>query len=380
MVDVRGIDPRFSPSNRLSSVRFQTYTGEDIEKMSCKKITNPITLDSLFHPNPGGLYDPALGPSGKHDLCGTCGLNYVHCPGHMGHISLPLPVYHPMFFMRLYTLLRCSCWSCHRFLCSPVKEKVFIAQLELIDLGLVMEAETLEENVASDCDESDSQQNYATIFEKIQTYVSACKERADQSGQKVKTKNVIEARKNKVAGFQKMCNLKMKTCDFCSTPIRAVRQEEKEKFFLRGLQRKSAMAWKTAHATHLKSLSVARAMAAGGDEVEKGEEEGSEDGGEGEGEDPTEGLSVEKLMKQTYLSPLEVRQHLQHLWDNNRTLLGMLVGCSVPGDSSALGGSSRRRSRDLGPISRVGGGRGQNMATTCFSWTLYLCLLPGLDQ
>ena len=238
---------------------------------------------------------------------------------------------------------------------------MFIAQLELIDLGLVVDAEALEENVATDWDGSSSSlQSSGDIFEKIQSYVRACREKADLGSLKVKTKNVVEARKKKVDGFQKMCNLKLKSCDFCSAPTRAVRQEERERFFLRGLQRKSAMAWKAAHATHLKSQSVARAMAAR-EEIEKGVEENDGDYEEREeGEDPTEGLSVERLTKQTYLSSLDVRQHLQQLWDNNRTLLGVLVGCSVPSELAASGGS--RRSQDLGPISRIRG-RGQNIAT-----------------
>lgn len=356
MVDVRGLDPRFAPSNRLSSVKFLTYTGEEIKKMSCKRITNPITLDSLFHSNLGGLYDPTLGPSNKQDLCGTCGLNYVHCPGHMGHISLPLPVYHPMFFLHLYALLRCTCWSCHRFLCTPIKERIFIAQLELIDYGLVMEAENLEVNLITDCDEG-SLDNDESIIQKVQDYVCTCKEKASPTFLKMKTKNVMEARKQKIANFQKMCNLKAKKCEFCSAPMRMVRQEERERFFLRGLPRKSAMAWKVAHSMHMKSQSLAKAILAAGEEEEEMDDE------DGNSDDPTKGLSVEQLMKQSYLSPLVVREHVQQLWNHNRTLLSMLVGCSVPEvpDGSVLAGSGV-----LGPISRARRGQGDATSDNVF--------------
>ena len=30
--------------------------------------------------------------------CTTCKLSAVHCPGHFGHIELPLPVYNPLIF------------------------------------------------------------------------------------------------------------------------------------------------------------------------------------------------------------------------------------------------------------------------------------------
>ena len=323
MVDVRGLDPRFAPSNRLSSVRFLTYTGEEIKKISCKRITNPITLDSLFHPNLGGLYDPAMGPSNKHDLCGTCGLNYVHCPGHMGHISLPLPVYHPMFFMHLFGVLRCTCWSCHRFLCTPTKERIFIAQLDLIDHGLVMEAESLEENLNVENSEGEEMGADRSVLEEVQDYVQTCKRQASATILKQKTKNIVEAKKQKIASFQKMCNLKAKRCEFCSAPIRMVRQEGREKLFLRGLQKKSAMAWKTAYSTHVKKQSMAKAMQVDEEEGEEEEEEGSPD--------PTKGLSAEQLMKQCYVSPLDVRKHVCQLWKHNRTLLSVLVGCSDAG-------------------------------------------------
>lgn len=38
----------------------------------------------------------------------------VDCPGHSGHIELPVPVYNPLLFSELYRLLRAQCFNCHR--------------------------------------------------------------------------------------------------------------------------------------------------------------------------------------------------------------------------------------------------------------------------
>ncbi len=39
-----------------------------------------------------GLSDPRLGPVEPSNICATCGLNYIGCPGHCGHIELDVPV------------------------------------------------------------------------------------------------------------------------------------------------------------------------------------------------------------------------------------------------------------------------------------------------
>lgn len=45
----------------IGSVDFGFLSSEDIKALSVKNISSPTTFDSLLHPVPGGLYDPALG-------------------------------------------------------------------------------------------------------------------------------------------------------------------------------------------------------------------------------------------------------------------------------------------------------------------------------
>lgn len=67
-----------------------------------------------------GLYDPALGPVEQGSaLCPTCHLTAKECPGHMGHIELDVPVYHPLLFPTLFLLMRHKCLACHRWMGAP---------------------------------------------------------------------------------------------------------------------------------------------------------------------------------------------------------------------------------------------------------------------
>jgi len=42
-------------------IEFSRLSGEDIKKISVKRIRHKDPLDSLLNPIPGGLHDPALG-------------------------------------------------------------------------------------------------------------------------------------------------------------------------------------------------------------------------------------------------------------------------------------------------------------------------------
>lgn len=254
MADTRGLDPRFAPSNRLSSVNFLTYSGEEIKSISCKQITNPITFDSLQHPTDGGLYDPILGPCDKEDLCGTCGLNYVHCPGHMGHIALPLPVYHPIFFMSMYQLVRGSCWNCQRMLSAPLDIKVLIAQLELVENGLISDALSLESKKISDNpDAADAVLSIENLVDVLTEFVEKCKQKSCMA-EKVtgwKTKNEVEIKQKLIMSFLKSCGNRTKKCSYCDAPVRTVRQEHGTRLFLKALGQKQASSWVVARKKEL---------------------------------------------------------------------------------------------------------------------------------
>ena len=348
MVDARRLDPVFTPSSRLSAVRFLTYSGEEIKKISCKKITNPNTFDSLLHPNVGGLYDPALGPCGKDDACGTCGLNYVHCPGHMGHIPLPLPVYHPIFFMTLYQVLRSSCWNCHRWLCSSYKTHLLRGQLELLSCGLVSDAVDLETVVTSVDGNGGSGRNEGAEGVSVDSVIQSIAQHvenstASMSGNKPpKTKILVELKRQLVADFLKACSAggASSKCPHCSAPIRAVKQERHIRIFLKGLSKKLASAWVTARNKEVSRRKEAQLQQCS--EVETEENEGNNSDSAIQtalelsgiqtrlvGDSGAELVTVEDCLKQKYVSPLEAREHVRELWVREKMLMSAMFGCGL---------------------------------------------------
>lgn len=58
-----------SITSSVESLSFYSLGPDDIRRISVKQIINPVLLDDLNRPNPGGLYDPALGPASRSDMC-----------------------------------------------------------------------------------------------------------------------------------------------------------------------------------------------------------------------------------------------------------------------------------------------------------------------
>ena len=129
--------------SEITHVDFGILSADEIRKLSAKQITNPTVFDNLGHPVSGGLYDPALGAFLKN-ICSTCGLNDIYCPGHQGHIELPVPVYNPLFFNQLYIFLRTSCLYCNHFKLNSNDVHKFECKLKLLQYGLIIEASELD--------------------------------------------------------------------------------------------------------------------------------------------------------------------------------------------------------------------------------------------
>lgn len=127
------------------------YSDEDVRSRSIIEIKSPQAFDSLGGPLPNGLYDPLLGPTDSKNTspCPTCGNLYLNCPGHAGHIELCAPVYQPLTFPKLLTLLRIKCLSCHRFRLDKWQSKIFAAKFNLIDCGRIQEALELDDKIAT---------------------------------------------------------------------------------------------------------------------------------------------------------------------------------------------------------------------------------------
>ncbi|KIZ00255.1 DNA-directed RNA polymerase I subunit A1 [Monoraphidium neglectum] len=128
--------PRKEVTTReVVAVRFGMLTDDEVRKLSVKRLTSPITYDSLMNVVPDGLYDPALGPVDNLARCTTCGLNSQQCPGHFGHVELPVPVYNPLVFTSLYKLIRHTCFNCHNFKLGRPEAAHYLARFECLARG-----------------------------------------------------------------------------------------------------------------------------------------------------------------------------------------------------------------------------------------------------
>ena len=130
--------------HQVQEMRFGFLSDADIRAVSVKQISSPATFDALNHPLPGGLYDPALGPTNPHNKCVTCGQDTAECPGHMGHVELAVPVYHPLLFPVLFKMLRTKCLFCHKLRLDARKTRTAALKMALTDAGESIAARQLD--------------------------------------------------------------------------------------------------------------------------------------------------------------------------------------------------------------------------------------------
>ncbi|KAK0557362.1 hypothetical protein OC846_000581 [Tilletia horrida] len=127
----------------IEGASFSFLSSDEIRAISVQQIANPVLFDTTNTPSRGGLYDPALGPIDKFDICQTCRSTTYDCPGHYGHIELASPVFHPLFMTHAYNLLRGTCVFCFRFKAPSMQIILFIARMRLIEHNLLKEADDL---------------------------------------------------------------------------------------------------------------------------------------------------------------------------------------------------------------------------------------------
>ncbi|KAJ9621608.1 hypothetical protein H2203_007095 [Taxawa tesnikishii (nom. ined.)] len=170
-------------SSAIGGVEFGILAADEIRALSVKRVTNPTTFDTLLNPVPGGLYDAALGAFGDN-ACGTCNLKFG-CPGHCGHIEMPVHVYNPTFMDQCLRLLRAKCIYCHHLKMSRQEVNRFTCKFRLIKYGLIKECYDLEElnsipisksaaREADDDDESGLDQDTKDIIERRNRFVKKC--------------------------------------------------------------------------------------------------------------------------------------------------------------------------------------------------------------
>ncbi|XP_060111407.1 DNA-directed RNA polymerase I subunit RPA1 [Heteronotia binoei] len=283
---------------RLSGLSFGVYRAEEIGKLSVKSITDPRFLDSAGIALPNGLHDLALGPLDNKEVCATCIQDFNNCPGHLGHTELPLTVYNPLFFDKLFLLIRGSCLSCCHLTCPRAVIHLLLNQLKLLEAGLLegiwdLEAilsTFLEEN--ADAPELDVEE----ILSQHTKEILQNNQLTDQGSHHVK--NVCACRSELISRFWKL-HMGSKRCPNCKAERSFIRKEHNSKLTV----------IHPAVVIQKPGKPVIVEEAAAVDEAQPG--------------------------KRGYLTPNAAKDHVEALWENEGFFLSKLFfGMTVSGDSS----------------------------------------------
>ncbi|KAI0774421.1 beta and beta-prime subunits of DNA dependent RNA-polymerase [Fomes fomentarius] len=352
----------------VASISFSFLTTEDVRRISVKQVVNPVLLDELNRPNIGGLYDPALGPSDQKDVCATCRLLYYTCPGHFGHIELPAPVFHPLFMVNAYHLIRGTCLFCHRFKVSRFVLCKFVAKLRLLEYGFLVAAKALDDvnyttkkGRSADDEDDEPAETYEAFEQRLNLYVAA--HMATASGSKrdaYKDGLVYQARKDVINDFIKASMLKKCQNANCGAHGYTFRKEgytkiieydltvkQKQQHEMSGLKRPNVMLDEKKSKGSSQQSTYANGRSGDVSEEESGEEEGEEEGEDvfSDGEDGQERHThVQSLMPKSasgkvktargrnerVMPPEECRGHLRRLFRNEAVMCSLLFGRHGP--------------------------------------------------
>ncbi|GAB7355155.1 hypothetical protein MBLNU459_g5725t2 [Dothideomycetes sp. NU459] len=117
MANIHSFPYSSAPLKTIQEIQFGLFSPEEIKNMSVCHIEYPETMDEQRNrPREKGLNDPKLGSIDRSVACGTCGEDYLECPGHFGHIELAVPVFHVGFVTKIKKILETVCHNCGKIL------------------------------------------------------------------------------------------------------------------------------------------------------------------------------------------------------------------------------------------------------------------------
>ena len=107
-----------TPFSKLAGVRFFPLTAEEIVRYSVCEVKKPVPQgadekNKKVSSKEDTPYDPRMGVLENNGICTTCLKKNIDCPGHFGHIVLPVAFYNKLFFKLIVALLNCICPVCY---------------------------------------------------------------------------------------------------------------------------------------------------------------------------------------------------------------------------------------------------------------------------
>uniref|UniRef100_K7FQC9 DNA-directed RNA polymerase n=1 Tax=Pelodiscus sinensis TaxID=13735 RepID=K7FQC9_PELSI len=153
--------------------------------------------------------------------------NFNNCPGHLGHIDLPLTVYNPLFFDKLYLLIRGSCLNCRLLTCSRAVVHLLLSQLKVLEKGLLHAVCDLEAILNRFVD-ANTDASGLDIEEELNHHVNEMLQNNEFGDQCSHVKNVCECRSKLIAQFWRT-HMTSKRCPNCKSRRSLVRKEHNSK-------------------------------------------------------------------------------------------------------------------------------------------------------
>ncbi|OQR80094.1 DNA-directed RNA polymerase I subunit RPA1-like, partial [Tropilaelaps mercedesae] len=314
-----------SVSSAVTSLSFTIMSAEEIERQSVMEVNNVQTFDLMGHPTRGGLYDGRMGALERDEVCDTCSLSQLHCPGHIGHIPLPLPVFNPIYFRDLHKLLRGSCFTCHRLLAPPAACQTILAQLQVLEYGLVGVAGEIEE-IASEIINVMSAQKCALpdiaseVRRKIEQFLQNRQLCGDDPRHAADVKNVVEMKHTLIKNFsQKHLMKPRKKCLFCGESKSTVQVQEMARFIFNT----SKNTGRPAKVDNVEKV-LERALYGSRVDLVDDDEEMLVDN-----EDEEKRFLKKEYSEtgaQTFFTAVQAKKHLRDLWILEHTVMGYLFG------------------------------------------------------
>ncbi|KAA8589146.1 hypothetical protein FQN60_010491, partial [Etheostoma spectabile] len=212
------------PWRRLEGLSFGMYSAEEIRKLSVKTITNFRFLDAVGNVAPNSLYDLALGPADSKEVCSTCCQDFNNCPGHLGHVELPLPVYNPLFFDKLYLLIRGSCLTCNKLTCPRAAIHLLLNQLKLVDHGNMKEVYQVEQVLSQHLEENPKATG-DEIEQVLKNFTDTIVGENAEGSENTKPKSSL------INDFWKI-HMKTRKCPYCRSGRFTVRREHNSKLIV----------------------------------------------------------------------------------------------------------------------------------------------------
>lgn len=108
-------------SVRIASIQLDLISPNEIMRRSVLGITHPGLCEQNL-PKVGSINDHRMGPVDRRVRCGTCFNMVDKCTGHIGHLTLAYPVYHPAFIKNILATLRRVCFFCSAILLNTQRQ------------------------------------------------------------------------------------------------------------------------------------------------------------------------------------------------------------------------------------------------------------------